>query len=481
MTATPQILGGRYEVGELLGRGGMAEVHLGHDTRLSRPVAIKMLRSDLARDTSFLVPVPPGGAVGRRAEPRLDRRGLRLGRGPRHRVGRRAGAGSLHRHGVRRGQDPARAPQRPLAPRARRGRAHHRGHPRRPGLQPPHGHRPPRHQAGERHDRAATATIKVMDFGIARADRRRQRDDDPDPGRHRHRPVPLARAGPGPARRRALRPLLHRLPAVRAAHRAAAVQGRLARWRSPTSTSARPRRVRRRFNADVDPALDAVVLHALAKDREAPLPGRRRVPRRPAGRAPRPPDQRRGPGHRGRRTPAPPAWPAPSDGRHGQPSASEAHHGSRRRSPQRPPASGNTATLPAIGHDPDEEEPRKRRGLGYVLLVVAVLGAIALMVIAGRSLFDQPPSGAGTVAVPSVVDLPGGDGGGQDPRRPTWCPRCSEVPSTKEEGTVVEQNPQANEQAPRGSTVTPQRVGRAQHRGGARPRGLHASTRPPPP
>ena len=54
MTTTPRLLGGRYEVGELLGRGGMAEVHLGHDLRLSRPVAIKMLRSDLARDSSFL-------------------------------------------------------------------------------------------------------------------------------------------------------------------------------------------------------------------------------------------------------------------------------------------------------------------------------------------------------------------------------------------------------------------------------------------
>lgn len=54
MTETPRILGGRYEVGELIGRGGMAEVHLGHDTRLGRTVAIKMLRSDLARDPSFL-------------------------------------------------------------------------------------------------------------------------------------------------------------------------------------------------------------------------------------------------------------------------------------------------------------------------------------------------------------------------------------------------------------------------------------------
>src|SRR3712207_9241225 len=31
----------------------MAEVHIGHDTRLGRTVAIKILRSDLARDPSF--------------------------------------------------------------------------------------------------------------------------------------------------------------------------------------------------------------------------------------------------------------------------------------------------------------------------------------------------------------------------------------------------------------------------------------------
>ena len=54
MADVPELLGGRYEVGELLGRGGMAEVHRGFDTRLGRPVAIKMLRSDLARDATFL-------------------------------------------------------------------------------------------------------------------------------------------------------------------------------------------------------------------------------------------------------------------------------------------------------------------------------------------------------------------------------------------------------------------------------------------
>ena len=53
-TSGPRLLGGRYEVGELIGRGGMAEVHLGHDARLGRPVAIKILRTDHARDAAFL-------------------------------------------------------------------------------------------------------------------------------------------------------------------------------------------------------------------------------------------------------------------------------------------------------------------------------------------------------------------------------------------------------------------------------------------
>ncbi|HEY6798707.1 MAG TPA: Stk1 family PASTA domain-containing Ser/Thr kinase [Kineosporiaceae bacterium] len=53
MNQSPRVLGNRYEVGDLLGRGGMAEVHLGRDTRLGRVVAIKLLRTDLARDPVF--------------------------------------------------------------------------------------------------------------------------------------------------------------------------------------------------------------------------------------------------------------------------------------------------------------------------------------------------------------------------------------------------------------------------------------------
>jgi len=44
------LLAGRYQVGELLGRGGMAEVRAAHDERLDREVAVKILRPELAAD-----------------------------------------------------------------------------------------------------------------------------------------------------------------------------------------------------------------------------------------------------------------------------------------------------------------------------------------------------------------------------------------------------------------------------------------------
>lgn len=46
-------LGDRYDVGQVIGRGGMAEVYEGTDRRLNRRVAIKVLRADLARDPLF--------------------------------------------------------------------------------------------------------------------------------------------------------------------------------------------------------------------------------------------------------------------------------------------------------------------------------------------------------------------------------------------------------------------------------------------
>jgi serine/threonine-protein kinase len=50
---TPRLLSNRYELGDTLGYGGMSEVHKGRDVRLSRDVAVKVLRADLARDPQF--------------------------------------------------------------------------------------------------------------------------------------------------------------------------------------------------------------------------------------------------------------------------------------------------------------------------------------------------------------------------------------------------------------------------------------------
>jgi serine/threonine protein kinase len=55
VTEGTRLLAGRYQVGELIGRGGMSDVHLGVDSRLGRRVAIKLLKPSLATDPRFRV------------------------------------------------------------------------------------------------------------------------------------------------------------------------------------------------------------------------------------------------------------------------------------------------------------------------------------------------------------------------------------------------------------------------------------------
>jgi eukaryotic-like serine/threonine-protein kinase len=54
MGTTPEVLLGRYELGRLLGAGGMAEVFEGHDRLLARRVAVKILLAQYAHDPAFL-------------------------------------------------------------------------------------------------------------------------------------------------------------------------------------------------------------------------------------------------------------------------------------------------------------------------------------------------------------------------------------------------------------------------------------------
>ena len=214
MSEQARLLGGRYEVGELVGRGGYGRGPPGVDLRLKRPVAIKMLRSDLAR---CLVPHP--------LPPRAQ-----------------SSAGLNHASRSSRSTTPARTRAwtrmagRTMSPSSSwstsRGKTlrevlNQRGKltsnevtqritegvldawPTRTGW----ASSTATSKTGERDDRR-------RQFGQGDGlrhrprHRRHQRDDDPDASRDRHRAIPLARAGAGPERRRPQRPLLDRLHAL---------------------------------------------------------------------------------------------------------------------------------------------------------------------------------------------------------------------------------------------------------------------------
>ena len=462
MTATPQVLGGRYEVGELLGRGGMAEVHLGHDTRLSRPVAIKMLRSDLARDTSFLV---------------RFRREAQSAAGLNH-ASIVAVYDSGEDHVIESGGSRLSIPyivmeyvegqtlrellndRSPLEPaeaaRITEGVLDALAYSHRMGIV--HRDIKPANVMIGKH-----GEIKVMDFGIARA------VADTNATMTQTQAVIGTAQYLSPEQAQGLQvdarsdlystgcllfELLTGRPPFKGDSPVAIAYQHVGEAPPRPST----------FNADVDRSLDAVVLHALVKDREARYQDaasfRSDLQAARLGRPISAAALGTAAGAAGAAGLAVADQTVALDSLAGERTAvlgagaAAAAAGAGAGAPGGPTgAHGNTATLPAIGHDPDEEEPRRRRGLGYVLLVVAVLGAVALMAIAGRSLFDNPPTGGGTVTVPSVVNLPVATAEAKI-RAAELVPEVQSVPSTKEEGTVVEQNPQGGEQVQRNSKVT---------------------------
>lgn len=287
----PRRLGGRYELGGVLGRGGMAEVYLAHDTRLGRSVAVKTLRADMARDPSFQARFrreaqsaaslnhPAIVAVYDTGEDYID--GISIPyivmeyvEGPR--------CGSCCTPAMRL------LPERSLEMTIGILQALEYSHRVR--------HRAPRHQARQRD---ADAAGQRQGHGLRhRPGHGRRRDDhDADLRRHRDRPVPLPRAGQGRAGRRPLGPLLHRLPAVRAADRAAAVRRRLAgRGGLPARPGGGAAAVRVRSRSAPRDRRDRA--EGARQGPRLPVPERRRDARRHRALPRRPPGGRRPAGRR---------------------------------------------------------------------------------------------------------------------------------------------------------------------------------------
>ena len=52
-----QTIGGRYEIQELLGQGGMSAVYKAYDPNLRRVVAVKIIHPHLSGDAQFVMPL----------------------------------------------------------------------------------------------------------------------------------------------------------------------------------------------------------------------------------------------------------------------------------------------------------------------------------------------------------------------------------------------------------------------------------------
>ena len=449
--STPQLLGGRYEVGDLLGRGGMAEVHHGYDTRLSRPVAIKMLRSDLARDSSFL---------------NRFRREAQSAAGLNH-ASIVAVYDSGEDHLTDLGGTPMTIPY--IVMEYVEGQTLRQLLGERSPLEPAEAAHITEgildalaysHRMGIVHRDIKPANvmvgsngeIKVMDFGIARAmadANATMTQTQAVIGTAQYLSPEQAQGQQVDARSDLystgclLFELLTGRPPFLADSPVAIAYQHVGE--APPRPSS--------LNPEVDPALDAVVLHALEKDRDARYQDATAFRADlQAARLGRPiSDAARGtalasaeatvamegPGRRGTATTVLPVGAGPADQEGEQDDTWSGH--------------GNTASLPAIGHDPDDE-PSKRRGLAYFLLVLAVIGALVLIVLFGKGLLNRPPESAPKVTVPSVVDKPR-ETAEAELRSAGLVPQVNQVASAKEIGTVVDQNPQGGDQVAKNSTV----------------------------
>jgi len=111
----------------------------------------------------------------------------------------------------------------------------------------------------------------------------------------------------------------------------------------------------------------------------------------------------------------------------------------------------NTATLPAIGRDPTDL-PRKRHAATYVLLAMAVVAALVLVGFAGKALFGGEKA-APKLIVPTVTGMTQTQAEAKL-RSVGFKPVVSLATNQAEKGKVVDQSPQAGEQYPANTAVT---------------------------
>ena len=439
MNSATRLLGGRYQVGELIGRGGMAEVHAGHDTRLGRTVAIKMLRSDLARDPSFLARFrreaqsaaglnhPSIVAVYDSGEDEDTESGggkIALPYIVMEYVEGRTLREILNEVTVMEPDEAARVTEGVLDALSyshRMGIVHRDIKPANVMLTP-------------------AGAVKVMDFGIARAIA-----DTAATMTQTHSVVGTAQyLSPEQAQGNTVDArsdlystgcllyelLTGRTPFVGDSPVSIAYQ-HVGEVPQPPSV----------YQPSLSADLDAVVLHALVKDRDARYQDATQFRSDlAAARSGRPISAA------ARGSSAGAALSAAGLATEAMAQADPTQIVGPPGDPQH-----NTATLPAVGHDPSKEPPQRHKAT-YVLLALAVIAALVLVGLAGKAMLGGSTAAA-TVTVPSVVNLTQNQAV-TSLQSAGFVPQVSTAASSAvPKGSVIIQNPQAGAQRPRKSTV----------------------------